>query len=250
MTMMTVDLTTRDGQCRASVFRPHEGQGPWPAVVFCMDGLGYRATLFEMAERLAGHGYVVILPDLFHRAGPYEPDQVRAQVFNAETRPQWRERYYDPATKLESVRADIGAALDFLAAQPDVAQPKVGTTGYCMGGRISLMAAGCFPDRVAAAASFHGGMLAADDPGSPHALAPQMKARVYVAAATDDSEAMQQQLDEALTKAGVEHEMETYPARHGFAVPDVPAFDAAAAERHWTKMVELFDRALKVKGAR
>jgi len=250
-TTTMVDLETRDGKCRMAVVRPEDGKGPWPAVIFCIDGLGYRPTLLEMAERLAGHGYLVAMPDLFHRAGAYDSKEIRAMLFNPESMPQWRARYHDPATKFDSLRNDLGAVLDYLAAQPDVAQAKVGTTGYCMGGRISLAAAGLFPERVAVSASFHGGFLAFDGPDSPHSLASQMKAHVYVGAATDDQsfpEAMKQKLDEALTKAGVDHVIETYQARHGFAVPDNPSYDPAAADRHWTAMVGAFDRGLKAAG--
>jgi len=70
-----------------------------------------------------------------------------------------------------------------------------------------------------------------------------MKATVYVAGATDDASFPPEQrdrLDQALTEAGVQHTIETYPAAHGFAVPDNPTYDAAAAERHWDAMANLF----------
>src|SRR5207248_1017527 len=113
--------------------------------------------------------------------------------------------------------SDTRAFLDHLAAQPDVRPGGVGTTGYCMGGGISLRAAGTYPDRIVAAASFHGSRLATDAPDSPHLLAPKMKARVYVAGAIEDAsftDEMKERLDDALTKAGVDHRIETYPAKH------------------------------------
>ena len=103
--------------------------------------------------------------------------------------------------------------LDFLAAQPDVADTKVGTTGYCMGGRLSLMAAGRFPARIGAAASFHGGNIASDAPDSPHLLAGSMQATVYVAGAEQDGSFDAEQFDRlaaSLTDAGVEHTLVTY----------------------------------------
>ena len=98
------------------------------------------------------------------------------------------------------------------------------------------MVAGRVPDRVAAALTFHGGGLAADDPGSPHLLADRMRAAVYVGAAENDPSYTPEQsavLDDALTAAGVEHTIEWYAAAHGFAVPDNAPYDEAAAERHW-----------------
>ena len=116
-----------------------------------------------------------------------------------------------------------------------------------MGGRTSVIVAGRLPDRVAAAGSFHGGGLVTDDPTSPHLLADQMKATVYVAGAENDGSFTPEQaemLEKALTAADVEHTIEIYPAGHGFAVPDNPPYDADAAERHWIAMQELFGSAL------
>jgi carboxymethylenebutenolidase len=73
-------IRTRDGDCPAHVFKP-DGLGAWPAAIFYMDGLGIRPTLFERGQRLADGGYVVLLPDLFYRAGPYaalDPKKVLA----------------------------------------------------------------------------------------------------------------------------------------------------------------------------
>ncbi|HEX5418588.1 MAG TPA: dienelactone hydrolase family protein, partial [Gammaproteobacteria bacterium] len=147
-----------------------------------------------------------------------------------------------------NVMSDTRAFLDYLAAQPDVAPGGIGTTGYCLGGLMSMTAAGTYPDRIEAAASYHGGRLATDAPDSPHLLAPKMKARVYVAGAIEDQsfpDDMKQRLEQALTEAGVDHRIETYPARHGWVLRDTPVYDAAAAERHWQSLTGLFDATLK-----
>ena len=123
-----------------------------------------------------------------------------------------------------------------------------GVTGYCMGGNLALRCAGLFPEQLAAAASFHGGNLAHDGADSPHQLATKMKAELYVAGAVEDPsfpDPMKARLEAALSEAHVTHLIETYPARHGFAVPDSPVFDAAAAERHWAALEALFTRRLK-----
>jgi carboxymethylenebutenolidase len=122
--------------------------------------------------------------------------------------------------------------------------PAIGTTGYCLGGRMSLLAAGGIGPRIAAAASFHGGRLAvAGDPSSPHLLAGQITATVYVAGAADDSHFTAEQaelLHSALAAAGTDHTVETYPAKHGFAVPDNPTYDPAAEARHWAALERLY----------
>jgi carboxymethylenebutenolidase len=146
-----------------------------------------------------------------------------------------------------NIMSDTSAFLDFLAAQPDVKPGGIGVTGYCMGGLMSLTAAGSYPDRIRAAASYHGSRLATDAPESPHLLAARMKARVYVAGATDDQsfpDDMKARLEEALTTAGVEHQIETYPAKHGWVFKDTPVYDAEAAERHWQTLLVLLDETL------
>lgn len=246
MARTKINIETPDGRCPASVFRPNTGSGPWPAILFFMDGLGIRPALFEMGERMAAHGYFVLLPDLFHRVEGFVPPDPK-RVFSDPEMRQTLMKYVSSVTP-DGVTRDTAACLEYLAAQPDVVQPKVGTTGYCMGGGVSLRAAGSFPDRVAAAASYHGSRLATDAPESPHLLAPKMRARVYVAGAIEDPsfpDDMKARLEEALTKAGVEHAVETYPARHGWVPSDTPVHDPAAAERHWQTLFALFDAVLK-----
>ena len=177
-----VTIPTPDGDARAFVFTPNQGRGPWPAVILFMDAPAIRPALFDMAERLAQSDYYVLLPDLFWRAGPYTAAR-HPQSFAPAIPTRWR---CSQAARLDRPRqtmSDTKACLDWLAKQPDAKAEKIGVTGYCMGGAIALRAAGNFPDRIAAAASFHGGNMATDDANSPHLLAPKIKAKVLVAGA-------------------------------------------------------------------
>ncbi|HEV3214349.1 MAG TPA: dienelactone hydrolase family protein [Vicinamibacterales bacterium] len=243
--MSKVEIKTKDGSCPSYVSRP-AGSGPWRAVLVFMDGIGIRPAMLEIGERLATSGYFVLLPDLFYRSGPYEPMNPHTVFSDPEQRKVLMEKFFARATPA-NIMSDTGAFLDYLAAQPDVAPGGIGTTGYCMGGLMSLTAAGTFPDRIVAAASYHGGRLATDAPDSPHLLAPKIKARVYVAGAIEDQsfpDDMKARLEEALTRAGVAHNIETYPAKHGWVLRDTPVYDAAAAERHWQTLVALFNATL------
>ena len=243
--MSKVEIKTKDGTCPSYVYRPM-GRGPWPAVLIFMDGLGIRPAMLEIGERLATHGYFVLLPDLFYRSGPYEPMNPHTVFTDPEKRKVLMEKLFALATPA-NIMSDTGAFLDYLAAQSDVTAGGIGTTGYCMGGLMSLSAAGTYPDRIVAAASYHGGRLATDAPDSPHLLAPKIKARVYVAGAIEDPsfpDDMKGRLEEALTKAGVDHQIETYQAKHGWVLRDTPVYDSAAAERHWETMLALFDAKL------
>jgi carboxymethylenebutenolidase len=204
-----------------------------------------------MGDHLASMGYVVLIPDIYYRAGEWAPFDV-ATLF---TDQRERARLSGLAGVLtnERVIADSVAYADFLLARPEVSGSAIGTTGYCLGGRLSLIAAGGLGRTIAAAASFHGGRLAvADDPSSPHLSADRITAAVYVAGATDDNSFTAEQaelLDSALTAAGVDHIIEIYPARHGFAVPDNPTYDAEASTRHWAALRQLYQTHLRNGGA-
>jgi len=246
MAQEQVSIRTRDGDCPTRVFTPAEGSGPLPGVIFYMDGLAIRPALFGLGQRLADAGFVVLLPDLFYRAGPYEPLDPKV-IFAT---PNVREALGPLISSTDNRRAaeDTEAFLAYLATRPDVKDAKVGVTGYCMGGAVALTVAGTYPDRIAAAASFHGGNLATDEPLSPHLLAPKIKGRVYVAGADNDRSyppEMAERLETALTEAGVDHRCEIYEgALHGWTMPDFPVYNEAAAERHWRELIALFKATL------
>ncbi len=236
-------IRTRDGDCPCHVMIPASG-GPWPAVIFYMDAGGIRPAVLDMAQRLADDGYVVLLPDLFYRYGPYGPfvpKEVFAGDYRAILGPLMATTGNDKAAE------DTEALLAYLDTRSDVAARKVGAVGFCMGGGMALAAAGAYPDRFAAVASFHGGNLATDAPTSPHLSAPKLKAEVYIAAAENDGSyppEMADRLEKALAQAGVRYNTETYPAAHGWMKPDFPVYDHQAAERGWIAMLALFDRNL------
>jgi carboxymethylenebutenolidase len=246
MSETRITIKTRDGACPSYVYRP-DGSGPWPPVLVYMDGIGIRPAVRELGAKLATHGYLVLLPDLYYRSGPYEPMDAKAIFADPEARKVLTAKF-ELATQA-NVMSDTRAFLDWLAAEHDARPGRIGTTGYCMGGLMSLTAAGTYPDRIVAAASYHGARLATDTPESPHLLAPKMKARVYVAGAIEDQsfpDDMKARLETALSGAGVDHTVETYPAKHGWVFRDTPTYDEAASERHWKTMLALFDSTLKV----
>lgn len=246
MSRERIDIRTKDGLCPAHVCRP-DGAGAWPAVIFFMDGLGIRPALLDMGERLARAGYVVLLPDLFYRAGPYEPLDPKAVFATGDVRKAIG--HLLGSTNNQLAAEDAAAFLAHLDTRADVAGKKVGVTGYCMGGGISLTAAATYPDRIAAAASFHGGNLASDSPMSPHLIAPRIKGVVYVAGADKDQSyplEMAERLEKALTDAKVDHRCEIYPgALHGWTMTDFPVYNEAAAERHWQELTALYARTLR-----
>lgn len=241
-----LSIRTRDGDCPVHVFKP-EGPGRWPAAIFYMDGLGIRPTLFQMGQRLADGGYVVLLPDLFYRAGPYAPLEPK-KIF-ASGNLMGAIGHLFSTTNNRRAAEDTEALLAHLDTRDDIAWTKIGTTGYCMGGGVSLTVAGTYPDRIAVAASFHGGNLATDSELSPHKLASKMQGRIYVAGADQDKSyppEMAERLEKALSDAGVDHRCEIYPgALHGWTMADFPVYDEPAAERHWRELLALFSERLR-----
>ena len=243
--MTQLSLSTSTGPCRSFVFHPAD-PGPWPAVLMYMDGIGIRPAMLETAERLAGYGYYVLLPDLFYRSGPYEPMNAKTVFTDPEQRKTLMEKYFALATPA-NIMSDTAAFLDFLAAQPEVRPGPVGVVGYCMGGRMAFLAAGTYPGRIAACAAYHPGGLATDKPDSPHLLAPKIRARVYVAGAIEDAsfpDDMKARLEKALADARVDHVVETYPARHGWVFRDTLTYDPQASERHWETLAGLLGEVL------
>lgn len=241
----TLALITPGAHCPVTLHSPAEG-APFPAVILFMDGPGIRPAIQEMAGRLAASGYAVFLPDLFYRAGPYEPVDPKVVFTNPDLRAAHREKYMATASP-RNVMADTAVLIAAIDEAPEAAPGPIGVVGYCMGGKPALFAGATYPDRIAAAASYHGGGLAGEGPGSPHLLLPKIAGKVYVAGAIEDSNFTDEQkatLTAAMEKAGIEHVVETYPAKHGWVPGDTPAHDPAEAEHHWQTLVPFFDSAL------
>ena len=237
-------ISTAEGSCPAHVLTSDDGAGG-PAIIFYMDAGGIRPAAIGMAERLADAGYVVLLPDLFYRHGPYGPFDPKA-LFKGDVR-----AVLGPlmaTTGNATAAKDSAAFLTYLDGRSDVTGDKVGAVGFCMGGGMAIAAAGTWPDRFAAVASFHGGNLATDASDSPHGYAPGLTAELYVAAAESDGSyppAMAERLEHALDAAHVRYRAEAYPAEHGWMKPDFPVYDEAAAEHGWKEMLGLFGRTLR-----
>jgi carboxymethylenebutenolidase len=211
-----------------------------------MDAFGIRPQLAEMAERLAAAGYFVVMPNLYHRSGPFPPFDPK-QVF---TDGPERDRFKAMILSITDtmVMRDTAAIIGHLQHVPGAQTERMGALGYCMGGGFALSAAGTFPERIVAAASFHGGSLATDKADSPHLLAGSMEARLYIGVAEIDpsfSTAQRERLERALDDAGVDYTLEIYPhAKHGFAVNGHLVYDHDASERHWLELVQFFRETL------
>ena len=244
-----VTVKTPDGACDAAFIHP--ASGAYPGVIIWADALGLRPTMRDMAKHLAADGYSVLVPNPFYRVS-------KAPQFTTAANLDFKSP--DLMTKIGPLMSSVQAAgaaekdaiayVAFLDAQPQVDKTKkIGTQGYCMGGGLVVRTAASVPERIRAGASFHGGGLVTDKPDSPHLLAPKIKARMYFGVAASDDRRQpdaKDKLKESFAKAGVPAEVEVYPAKHGWCVPDMPIedgapiYDKAQAERAWSKLVALY----------
>ena len=250
-----VEIKTADGMCDAAFIHP--ATGSHPGVLIWPDAFGLRPSMRDMAKRLAGEGYSVLVPNPFYRVAK-SPVFENASNFN----------FNDPGQRgkltplMGSINApgaaekDAAAFIAWLDAQKEVDRAKkIGTQGYCMGGPLVVKTAAAMPNRVGAGASFHGGGLVTANPDSPHLLAPKIKARMYFGIAANDD--MQQpdaktKLKEAFAAAKVPAEIEVYSqSQHGWCVPDMPKqangepiYNKADADRAWAKLLALYKAGL------
>jgi carboxymethylenebutenolidase len=240
-----VEIKTPDGTCDAYIVHPVKGRHP--AVLIWPDIFGLRPTFRQMGKRLAESGYTVLVINPFYRTkkaptAPEHPDfgdpaTRQALMALAGT--------LSPATALTDAKAFVA----YLDAQPSVdTKKKMGTTGYCMGGPFVFRTAASYPDRVGAAATFHGGGLVTDKPESPHLLIPKMKAHFLVAIAENDDASQPDAktvLKDSFAKANLPAEIEVYAgAKHGWCPPDSQVYNADQAEKAWGRMMVLFKSAL------
>ncbi len=240
-----VEITTPDGV--ADCYFVHPSSGAHAAVLIWPDILGLRPAFRKMGKRLAESGYSVLVVNPFYR-------QKRAPVV-----PEGAS-FADEATRnlvlplAQSLTpggetTDAHAFIAWLDQQPSVdTGRKIGTTGYCMGGPMVMRTAAAVPQRVGAAATFHGGGLVTDKPDSPHLLIPQMQAQFLIAIAENDDEKepeTKNTLRETFAQTGLTAEIEVYAgAAHGWCPPDSPVYNEAQAERAWGRLLLLLENAL------
>jgi len=240
--MDEIEITTNDGVADCYAFYP-ENANNLPSVIFYMDVMGVRDSLFRMAQRIADQGYYVLVPNLYYRKArklSFPPSTVK------ESGPRRDEMFQLlQSLDLEMVMSDTSAFLEFLLAK-DNTTDKAATVGYCMGGPFSLGAAGTFSDQIVGAATFHGARLATEKPDSPHLLAPNIKAKLYIGIAGIDphfSNEEKDKLDNTLKNNTIDYTMKVYPnVKHGFTVLDSPAYDKEGSEEHFKALFNLLEK--------
>jgi carboxymethylenebutenolidase len=238
-----VEIKTPDGTCDAYFVHPNKGKHP--AVLIWPDIFGLRPAFKQMAARLAESGYSVLVVNPFYRL--QKAPTSTSTTFDATSRAALMAQMGSLSPK--TVATDAGAFIPWLDSQSSVdKKKKMGTTGYCMGGPFTMRVAAQFPDRVGAIGSFHGAGLASAAPDSPHLLVPKMKASALIAiAASDDMSDPKAKdlLKAAFEAAGLPHEIEVYTGtKHGWCPTDSGVYDHDAAEKAWSRLLDVFGKAL------
>ncbi len=240
-----VEVTMQNGV--SDCYFVHPASGAHAAVLMWPDIKGLRPAFRAMGMRMAQAGYSVLVVNPFYR-------DAKAPVVGPDASfqdPDTRSFLFGMARKLtqEASMSDARDYIAFLDAQSSVdTGRKVGTCGYCMGGPLIMRTAGAVPERVGAAASFHGGGLVRDSEDSPHLLIPQSPAHVLHAIAENDHERspdVKPALEQAYADAGIPAEIEVYEGTlHGWCPPDSTVYNEAQAEKAWSRMLALYDGAL------
>lgn len=235
-----IEIKTASGTADSVLFS--EGTARRPGVIHLTDMGGIRPSQKQMARQLAGQGYTVLMPNVLYRTSRTPVFDFPIQIGEERTMKRFAE-LGAPLTP-EAMDSDLAVYVDFLAANEHVSTGPMGVVGYCFSGKMALRAAAVRPDKIAAAASFHGGGLYTDGPTSPHLVLPKIKARLYFGHAINDRSMPQEaieKLNQALESWGGEYESEIYPdAIHGWTVPDSHAHNPQQAERAFAKLTELF----------
>ncbi len=241
LTENMVSIPTAAGTMDAFFVRPQGEESP--AVLFWPDIAGIRESKRQMARRLAGEGYAVLVANPYYRdvtADQFQDFADFAGNGGFQKVGPWRAKL-DAA----ALMADAKSVIGWLDRQDSVdTSAGVGTQGYCMGGPFAVWTAAAVPSRVRAAASFHGGGLVREgDPMSPHNTFKDARASYLIAIAQNDAAKAPEEeriLNNAAQAANRPAEIDVYAGDHGWTVPDSPSYNREAAERAYANLIELY----------
>ena len=225
-------VTTPDGAMPVYVAEP-TAPGRHPAVIVIMEAFGLNGNIEEITRRIAAEGYVALAPDVYWRMLPDNKvgyDELPKAI-------GLMQKVND-----QKVVQDLSSAVDALHKRPTVSG-KIGVTGFCMGGRLSFLAAAELPDKIAAAAPFYGGGIAALLP-----KAEKIKAPLYLFFGEKDAFIPQDQvnaIDAKLRELKKPYTLKNYKgADHGFFCHERASYNATAAADAWKELPAFFRKHL------
>jgi len=218
----TVDYPDLDGETLMGYLARPDDDEARPAIVVIQEWWGLNEHIRDVTRRFADEGFVALAPDLYHGEVTTEPDEARKLVMELDM--------------AEAVR-EIQAAIDFLQEQEYVDGPQVGITGFCMGGRLTLMTA-LVEEDLGAAAAWYGSPIEPEQ-------ADQVKAPLLGLYGSEDGGIpvdSVRTMEEALNEAGIENEIIVYEgAQHAFFNDTrESSYDPEAAADAWPRALDWF----------
>src|SRR6266705_2805134 len=223
----TVEAPTAGGKVPAFLARPKDGTRA-PGVLVIQEAFGLNDHIKDVARRIAGEGYVALAPDLYWRGGKGRTtryDQLPEAIALMQS-------LKDP-----EIVSDFGSAIAYLEKQAFVRSDRIGITGFCMGGRVSYLAACELPEKIKASAPFYGG-------GIPIDRTPKLRAPVLAFFGEKDAFIpldSVEQLKVELARTGKQAEVIVYPgADHGFFCDERASYQAEAARDAWERLKRFF----------
>lgn len=221
----------------------HPASGPAPAVIVWPDIAGLREAKKEIGRRLAGRGYAALVLNQYYRD---TPAPIWGNFAEFAGSGGWdRARAMRANLNASAIMGDARAAVAWLDSQPEVDRSRgIGAQGYCMGGPFAVWTAAAVPERVKAAASFHGGgLVRTDDRLSPHVQMVSTQAGFLIAVSRDDhaeAPADTEVLRGVAAAQGRGSSVKVYDGDHGWTVADSPAFAPAAEAEAWDDLMRLY----------
>ena len=220
------------GGMPAYVARPKDG-GKGPAILVIQEAFGLNGHIKDVARRIAAEGYTALAPDMFWRGGKGRAvgyDELPAAIGMMQ------------ALKDDQVVTDLRGAIAWLETQPSVRADRIGITGFCMGGRISYLAACEIPDKIRAAVPFYGGGIPVDKTAKLRSPVLAFFGEKDAFIPLDSVEALKAEAK----KHGKQVEVVVYPgADHGFFCNERASYQAAAAKDAWERLKKFFAAHLK-----
>lgn len=227
--MTNVQFTAGDGTLVRGYLAQPAGPGPHPAVIMIHEWWGLRPEIIAKADKLAAQGYVVFAPDTY-----------RGQNTQAVPRALWLRLN----TPVERVMGDLQAAFDFLVAQPTVDARRMGSTGFCYGGEMSLRFATRNAD-LAATIILYGSMPQTVDELGVLLDTGRPVLGIFGADDAQIPVSEVEAFERLLQQAGVPHQITVYPGvGHAFVQPETIA-QGGAARQAWEEMLAFLETHVK-----
>ena len=244
VTTQSVNVRVSEGLMRTFIATP-KAQGKFPGILFYSDIFQLTAPMIRSCVRLAGYGFVVAAPEIYHRIEP------AGTVIPFDDEGRMRGLDGAAQTAVADFDADCRAALDYLKQQSSVQKGKLAAGGFCIGGHLAFRAA-LQPDVLATTCFYgtgiHNGKLGKDEDAGSLERASEIRGELLMVFGTLDPHVPEEgraKIQTALERAGTKFSISLYPAEHAFMRDEGPRYDPEITDQAWSEMIHFFRRAIQ-----